>query len=105
MVRRPPCTAVPSRSAWWTDGQVVLNDDGLAVKDEAPARVRVEQVENDVHGIDEAGTELLEASIPLSIPVRVGDDDAVHRADYARDRRAAPFTPTRAVSFGLTLGT
>jgi hypothetical protein len=37
--------------------------------------------------------------------VRVGDDDAVHRADYARDRRAAPFTPTRAVSFGLTLGT
>ncbi len=51
--------------------QVVLNDDGLTIEEEAPVRVLLELVEHPVDGVDETGPEGFERPVPLTVPVGV----------------------------------
>ena len=57
-----------------TNIQIVLEHDGLRVHVETIALVRLEQIEQIVHQIDQTHTEILERQIPFSVPVGVRND-------------------------------
>ncbi len=54
--------------------EVVLEHDGLAVEHEAEAGIGGDEVEDGVDGVDEPPAEHFERSVPLAVPVEVGDE-------------------------------
>ena len=80
-----------------TDGEVVLQNDGLSVEREvAEFPVTPEQLEKIVDHVDEHRAELLEALVPFPVPVGVGNDMICRFHDlwYSLTGRIAVDAPT-----------
>src|SRR5439155_6320516 len=61
-----------------TDLQVVLEHDRLPVEQEAESGVVGDELEDAVDEIDETRAKGLVRPVPLAVPVRVRDEDALH---------------------------
>ncbi len=59
--------------------EIVLEHDRLPVEHEAKARVDRDEVEHRVDRVDEPSAKRLERSVPLPVPVEVGDEQNVAR--------------------------
>jgi hypothetical protein len=66
------------RAALGSHLRIVFENDGLTVEQKAKAGIRRAEVEDGVDRVDEAGAERLEGAVPLAIPMRVGDEKALH---------------------------
>jgi len=60
------------RLALWTNGEVVLQDNGLPVQQKAVVlRLAVQDVQQPVHQFDQLEAEDLKRLVPFAVPVRV----------------------------------
>ena len=92
--------AVNTPAVFGADRQVVLDDDRLAVQQEAERGVGLGQRQQVIPEIDQPGSERLEGRVPLAVPVGVGNDEDGGRSQsslrpYMR-RRTTMSMPARA---------
>jgi len=63
-----------------TDFEIVFEHDRLPVEQKVKARISLDELQHAVDHVDEPRTERLECAVPLAIPMRVRNDDALHGA-------------------------
>jgi len=101
--------AVHALAVFGADGQVVVDDDCLAIQQKPELGVGLGQRQQVVPEVDQLGPERLEWRVPLAVPVRVGNNEDGGRSQgslgYMRRRtkmsipaRANPITINRAAT-------
>jgi hypothetical protein len=86
-LRAAPSELVPAAGP---DLEVVLQHDGLAIEQEAVARVLGAQVEDAIDQVDQTRAEVLEGPVPLAVPVGMADENCMHGGSVSQPKGFLP---------------